>query len=222
MKIIGLVAVRSGSLRVSNKNIRPFCGSNILEVKLNQLKRISQLDEVYVNSNDDDMLKIAKDCGCIGVKRDEYFATNEVPMREVYENIAMNCEGDIIVYANATNPLLEDKTIVKAIELFEKNPEFNSLNSAHQIKEFLFYDNKPQNFTLEKFPRSQDLPDYVALNFAVSIISRENMIKHSHIIGDKPYIYKIDTIEGTDIDDMIDFEFSEFLYKKQVEETLKW
>lgn len=221
MKIVGVVAVRSGSLRVSNKNIRPFGGSNILEVKLRQLKRISRLDEVYVNSNDDDMLKIAKDCGCIGVKRDEYFATNEVPMREVYENIALNCNGDVVVYANATNPLLKDETIIKGIELFEQNPEFNSLNSAHQIKEFLFFNNKPQNFTLEKFPRSQDLPNYLALNFSVSIISRENMIKYRHIIGDNPYIYTIDNIEGTDIDDMIDFEFSEFLYKKQIEDTLK-
>ena len=38
MIIKALVAVRSGSMRVVNKNIRPFAGSTLLEVKLNQLK----------------------------------------------------------------------------------------------------------------------------------------------------------------------------------------
>lgn len=56
MKIKALVAVRSGSQRVVNKNIRPFAGSTLLEVKLNQLKRIPNLDGIIVNSNDDQML----------------------------------------------------------------------------------------------------------------------------------------------------------------------
>ena len=48
MKIKALVAVRSGSVRVENKNIRPFAGSNLLEIKLAQLKRISNLDGIVV------------------------------------------------------------------------------------------------------------------------------------------------------------------------------
>ena len=58
MKIKALVAVRSGSMRVKNKNIRPFAGSTLLEVKLAQLKRIDSLDGIIVNSNDPTMLNI--------------------------------------------------------------------------------------------------------------------------------------------------------------------
>ena len=61
--IKGLVAVRSGSTRVSNKNIRPFAGSNLLKLKLEQLLRIPELDGIVVNSNDDEMLSIAKKMG---------------------------------------------------------------------------------------------------------------------------------------------------------------
>jgi len=63
MKVKALVAVRSGSMRVKNKNIRPFAGSSLLEVKLQQLSRISNLDGIIVNSNDDTMLEIAKKYG---------------------------------------------------------------------------------------------------------------------------------------------------------------
>lgn len=214
MKIKALVAVRSGSMRVQNKNLRPFAGSSLLEVKLEQLKRIKGLDGIIVNSNDDTMLSIAKKMGCETVKRDPYYASNEVSMSDVYKNMAENCDCDIIAYINVTNPLLKDETIEKAIEEYKNMTEFDSLNSAHLIKEFMFLDNKPVNYDLQHQPRSQDLPDYYALNFAINIISREKMIECKNVVGKKPWIYGIDEIEATDIDNPIDFEFSEFVFNK--------
>lgn len=100
MKIKALVAVRSGSQRVQNKNVRSFVGSSLLEIKLAQLKRIRNLDGIIVNSNDVNMLKIAETMGGETVKRNQYYASNEVSMSEVYKNMAENFNGDIIVYAN--------------------------------------------------------------------------------------------------------------------------
>lgn len=214
MKIKALVAVRSGSMRVQNKNLRPFAGSSLLEVKLEQLKRIKGLDGIIVNSNDDTMLEIAQKMGCETVKRDPYYASNEVSMSDVYKNMAENCDCDVIAYINVTNPLLKDETIEKAIEEYKNMTDYDSLNSAHLVKEFMFLDNKPVNYDLKHQPRSQDLPDYYALNFAINIISREKMISCKNVVGEKPWIYGIDEIEATDIDNPIDFEFSEFVFKK--------
>lgn len=214
MKIKALVAVRSGSMRVQNKNIRPFAGSTLLEVKLEQLKRIKGLDGIIVNSNDDTMLEIAARMGCETVKRDQYYASNTVSMSDVYKNMAENCDCDVIAYINVTNPLIKDETLEKAIEAYKNMAEYDSLNSAHLVKEFMFLDNVPVNYDLKKQPRSQDLPDYYALNFAISIISREKMIACKNVVGDKPWIYGIDEIEATDIDNPIDFEFAEFVFKK--------
>ena len=217
MNIKAMVAVRTGSVRVQNKNIRPFAGSTLLEVKLQQLKRIPNLDGVVVNSNSDEMLAIAERYGCEPVKRDEYYASNSVSMSDVYKNMAENFDADVVAYINCTNPLLIDDTIVKAIEAYKgfvESGEFDSLNSAHLIKEFLFKDNLPINYDLRHQPRSQDLPDIAALNFAISIISREKMIECKNVVGYKPNIYLIDEVEATDIDNPIDFEFAEFVYKK--------
>lgn len=213
MKIKALVAVRSGSQRVKNKNIKPFADSNLLTIKLEQLKRIPNLDGIIVNSNDNEMLDIAHSLGCETVKRDEYYASNEVSMSDVYKNMAENCECDVIAYINVTNPLIEDSTIIKAIEEYKANIDiFDSLNSAHLVKEFMFKDNLPINYDLRNQPRSQDLPDIYALNFAINIISREKMIDCKNVVGYKPYIYGIDEIEATDIDNPIDFDFAEFVY----------
>lgn len=217
MVIKALVAVRSGSVRVQNKNLRPFAGSSLLEVKLEQLKRIRNLDGIIVNSNDDTMLDIAIRNGCEAVKRDPFYASNTVSMSDVYKNMAENCDCDVIAYINCTNPLLKDETIEKAIDEFEAMEGYDSLNSAHLIKEFMFLDNKPVNYDLLNQPRSQDLPDYYALNFAINIITRENMIKCKNVVGKCPWIYGIDELEATDIDNPIDFEFAEFVYKRQLQ-----
>ena len=204
---------------MQNKNIRPFAGSSLLEIKLEQLLRIPNLDGIVVNSNDDSMLAIAKKKGCETVKRSEYYASNDVSMSDVYQNMAENIDCDVIAYINVTNPLLKDETIIRAIEEFKKIStvgDYNSLNSAHLIKEFMFKDNKPINYDLRNQPRSQDLPDIAALNFAISIISREDMIKCKNVVGTAPHIYIIDEIEATDIDNQIDFDFAEYVYQKNM------
>ncbi len=210
-----MIAVRSGSVRVINKNLCPFAGSSLLEIKINQLKRIKLLDGIIVNSNDDEMLSLAQSLGCEVVKRDEYYASNTVSMSEVYKNMAENSNTNTIAYINVTNPLLTDKTIIEAIETYyNKKSLFDSLNSAHLIKEFMFKDGIPLNYDLLNQPRSQDLPEIAALNFAINILGRDTMIKCKNVVGTKPNIYIITEEEATDIDTHLDFEVAEILYRK--------
>jgi CMP-N-acetylneuraminic acid synthetase len=219
MKVVALIPVRSGSVRVKNKNLKPFAGSNLLKLKIEQLLKIKNIDEIVINSNSDEMLEIAKEYPVTLVKREEKFASNEVSMSEVYKNMAENIKGDIIVYTNCTSPLIKAKTIEKMIDLYKgmDKKEYDSINSCHDIKEFLWLHGKAINYDTENQPRSQDLPRIVALNFAVSIISKEDMIRHKNLIGKKPFLYTIDEIESTDIDTPLDFEIAEYLYKKEQE-----
>lgn len=215
MKIKALIAVRSGSVRVQNKNIKPFAESTLLELKIKQLLRVPELDGIIINSNDEHMLEIGKKYGVETVKRDSYYASNEVSMSDVYQNMAENVNSEIIMYANVTNPLVYDATYTKCImEFFDMNKKFDSLNSAHAVKEFMFLNNQPINYELGNQPRSQDLPDIYALNFAISILSKENMIKNRNVVGNTPYLFPMDEIEALDIDTPLDFEIGEFLYKK--------
>ncbi|MCM1010138.1 MAG: acylneuraminate cytidylyltransferase family protein [Fusobacterium sp.] len=214
MSIKALIAVRSGSLRVKNKNIKPFADSSLLEIKVKQLLQIPTLDGVVVNSNDDTMLDIARQLGAETIKRDEYFATSEVSPNELYVNMAENFSADTVVFANATNPLITNDTIIKCIETYKELKEFDSVNTVNSVKEFLWLDGKAINYDPAKKPRSQDLPDIVSINHAVNVIDRKLMIERKDIFGYKPYLYSVDKVEAIDIDDMVDFEFAEFMYKR--------
>ena len=221
MVIKALIAARSGSLRVENKNIRPFAGSSLLAVKIEQLKRIKLLDGIVVNSDDDEILSIASGLGVDIVRRDPYYASNTVSMSDVYKNMAENMDCDVIVYANCTNPLIKDDTITRIIEFYKEHEDYDSVNSAHPIKEFLFKDNLPINYDLRFQPRSQDLPDIYALNFAVNVISKQKMIDCKNVVGVKPYIFSIDQVEATDIDNQIDFDFAEFVYGRKMDNQIR-
>ena len=81
------------------------------------------------------------------------------------------------------------------------------------VKEFLFIKNKPINFDLAKAPNSQNLPDTFKLNFAINILLTEQMFKTKTLIGKKPYFYKLDEVEGYDINTPLEFNFAEHLFK---------
>ncbi len=217
MTIKALIPVRSGSVRVKNKNIAPFAGSSLLEIKVKQLLRIPELDGVVVNSNSDEMLEIAHRLGAETVKRDEYFASSSVAISDVYEDMAKHMDCDTILFADATNPMIEDKTIQAVISLYNaRTDDYDSVMTATPVKMFLYWNGKPINYTEDKKPRSQDLPDILALNSALHVLSREMMEKKKSIVGYKPKLYPVSREEGIDIDDPIDFAFAEFMYLKKM------
>ena len=47
-----------------------------------------------------------------------------------------------------------------------------------------------------------------------NIISKELMFKKKSLVGHKPLFYKLDDIEGFDINTNYEFEFAEYLFKK--------
>lgn len=217
MKIKAMIAARSGSVRVQNKNIRPFAGSTLLEIKIQQLLKIKLLDGVVVNSNDDEILGIASKYNVELVKRDQHYASNEVSMSDVYVNMAENFSADVVMYSNATNPLLETISIENMIKMFRDGGDFDSINSVHAIKEFLWQEGKALNYDPLNQPRSQDLPNIQAINFAISLLKRENMIKYKNVVGHKPFLYQISETEATDIDTQLDFDIAEVLFRRRLD-----
>lgn len=214
-----IIPVRKGSVRVKNKNVRPFCEKNILIYKIQQLNRIPQIEEVIVNSDCEYMLKLAATHGATPFKRNDYYASSDAPINEVWRNIAENTDADVILYANATSPLVEDESFVDSIRVYHTlglSGKQRSLNSVTTVKEFLWMNGNTVNYDQNRQPKSQDLPLVFHPNFAINIISRELMIKDSTIISKDFKPYFLGKIESIDIDDEEDFLIAELLYKRKL------
>ena len=78
----------------------------------------------------------------------------------------------------------------------------------------MWLNGKPLNYDPLNAPNSQDLPDVVALNFGVTVVSRDDLIKNRNIIGKRPKFVVTSDIEAIDIDTPLDFYIAEQLYIK--------
>ena len=213
--LVAVVTVRKGSERVKNKNFKPFCGQNLLIHKIKVLKKLKQLDEIIINTDSDEAIKIARDYGVSSKKREKYYASSQCTNSEFWSNVAKNTDSKFIMFTHCTNPLIKTETYNKIINIFKKLKSVNdSINTVTEVKEFLFLNKKPVNFNPKKAPNSQDLPEVVKLNFAVNILSTKHMHIRKTLVGKKPFFYKLDHIEGYDINTNIEFEFAEYLFKK--------
>jgi len=214
-KITVVVPVRKGSQRVKNKNFKPFADSNLLKVKLDVLKQVDVIDDIVVNTDSNIALQIADEYGVSKCVREDYYASSECNNSEFFQNIAENTNTDYVIYSPCTAPLIKVDTYYDFINRFRNAKDrYDSLTTVTDVKQHLWLNEKPMNYKPSDSPNTQDLPDIVSLTYGISIISKENMIKHRNVVGEKPLFYKLDDFEAVDIDNPIDFEFAEFIYKK--------
>ena len=214
-KISALVAVRKNSRRIVGKNIRPFAGSSLLEIKISQLLRMPEIDEVCVSSDCATMVSMAEKMGARGIIRESKFASDKVPMNQVYAHLASEVTYEHVLYAHVTSPLLSDESLKKCIEKYQNLPsKYDSLATVKSVKDYIWDANGAINYDPDCHPRSQDLPHYYALNFAVNILPQSVMIKKKNIVGKSFYPYFLDKIESIDIDEKEDFLIAELLFHR--------
>ena len=212
-----LIAVRGGSKRVPKKNIRPFAGSSMLEIKVKQALRLKDVSKVIVSSEDDEMLNLAEDFGATALKRDSFYASDTVPMGDVYKHLSSILDCKDILWTPVTSPLISDTSIQDCIDIYKTNTDYDSVVTTNIIKEYMWLDGKAINYDPKHHPRSQDLPDIYALNFAANIVPREIMFKNANILGDKFYPYMLNELEAVDVDTGYEFMLAEMLYNKREE-----
>ena len=211
-KITAVVAVRKGSQRVKNKNIKPFHDTSLLELKLEILNKVSNIDEIIVNSDCDRMLDIGQKMGAVIFKRDKFFASSKATNSDFHHHIASVTDSDYIFLAPVCSPFISVKKHEEAIDLFY-NSKCDSLTSCELVKGHLWLDGKPINYDIKNVPNSQDLPDICKLNYGISIIEKQIMLKKRGLVGLNPKFMILNEIESIDIDEPITFKIAEIIYK---------
>lgn len=207
-KITAIVPVREGSTRLKNKNIAPFAGTNLLLYKLEQLKKVPEINKIVVSSDSDLMLQMAKNAGVETHKRAlEYCDEKTKTFGEVVRHITESVDGDHILWATCTAPLVSPPIYSDAIKEYFPALQngYDSLASFEIIKRYLWNDQGPVNYELGlKHVPSQQLPNLYIVTDGILLAPREKMIEWSYFHGTNPYRYVMDKRSAVDIDDGLD------------------
>ena len=215
MKTVAFVPIKLNSQRLPHKNILPIGNHPLCYHIVNSLLQSKGIDEVYVYCSDEAVKQYIPE-NAIFKKRDKRLDGDLVKGFDIYRSFINEVDADVYVLAHTTSPFIKVTSIETALSKILEGKN-DSAFSAERIQTFAWYKGKPINYDLKHQPRSQDLPDILALNFAVSILGKQTMIDCKNVVGMKPYIFPIDEVEATDIDNQIDFDFAEFVYKSTID-----
>jgi N-acylneuraminate cytidylyltransferase len=217
-KAIAVVPVKGQSERVKNKNLRLLNGESLLARKLRILQQCTSLSRIIVNSDSEEMLSVGKDFGVETVKRAPHFALGTTPMNDVIHHVMENTPDGHIYWAQVTSPLLTPETIDRAIDeyLVKLNEGYDSLASVQKLLLYLWKDEKPINYTLDRHPNSQSLDPYFCMTFGILLIEKELALRRRYYIGERPYLFEVNPIEASDIDTEYDLLFADLYLRTQM------
>tara|TARA_B100000902_G_C27284093_1_gene903445 strand:- start:105 stop:752 length:648 start_codon:yes stop_codon:yes gene_type:complete len=212
MKLTAVIPVRAGSQRVKNKNLKPFAGTTLLDIKIETLKKVVGLDEIVVTSDSERMLDIARKHNVGSHKREDYYASSEVNNSDFMVNLTTAVDTEYIMYSPCTSPLLSSETVSECVSKFRRGAE--NIVTVTSQKHHMWLNGQPLNYNPSESPNSQDLPDIYSVNYGCCIVSCENLKTYRNVVTDNPTFHVTDEIESIDIDTEFDFMVAEHVYRK--------
>jgi N-acylneuraminate cytidylyltransferase len=221
-KTLIVIPARGGSKRLPGKNVMSFCGKPLLAYSIESALNASIDADVIVSSDDDVILSIAEKFGAQPIKRPKEisgdFSTTFSAIKHSYNHMIKkhNCNYDYILTLQATNPIRPINLIESMIIEFQKNPSADSVVSVTKLKEKFgktfngYY--QPENYQFNQ--RSQDI-DPLYYENGLAYICTPKTIEGNSMFGKKVIAYACDEkFPIVDIDEKIDFEIAEIIYKK--------
>ena len=206
--ITAIIPVRAGSTRLKNKNVAPFAGTNLLVNKIHQLQQVKEITRIVVSSDSDLMLEMAKAEGAdIHKRAPEYCDEKTKTFGEVVRHIAESVDGETILWATCTSPLVFPKDYREAIAAYYPALEqgYDSLMSVESFKRYIWNEKGPLNYQLGlKHVPSQQLPTLYFVTDGILMAPRKKMIEWAYFHGSNPYKFLVDKRTGCDIDDGLD------------------
>lgn len=215
------IPCRSGSERIPNKNTKNFAGvkGGLLTIKLNTLLKVSCVDTIVVSTNDPKVIDIVESFNNNKIvidKRPEHLSSSSTSTDAIIDYVPTIIKDEHILWTHVTSPFISAFSFDKAINQYFKLEGYDSLMTVNKVQTFLWTKEKPINYdrSVEKWPRTQTLPEFFEINSGFFINSRENYLKYKDRIGEKPYLFLSKGYESIDIDWPEDFELAETIYKK--------
>tara|TARA_B110000211_G_C13958805_1_gene499597 strand:- start:187 stop:855 length:669 start_codon:yes stop_codon:yes gene_type:complete len=219
MKIIALLPMKGNSERVPNKNLKIFNGKPLYHIVLNTLLKSEYIDQILINTDGEKLksdIQLHFKNKVDVVDRKEEICGNYVSMNKILEHDINFIGADIYVQTHSTNPLLEVKTLDKALEkmisLLKTDPNASVFAVSKTQKRFYNSDATPMNHD-PKMLVTQHLNPIYEENSSFYIFTKESFLRNNGRIGSIPFMFEIDKIEATDIDEAEDFIIAEALHK---------
>lgn len=214
MRTACFIPIKSNSERVPGKNFRELNGKKLYEYICEHVYEADAFDDVYVDTNSEEIADYARDKGYKVIERKEELARNTANGNDllVY-HYNLYPEYDYYFQLFATAPYLQPSTISMCVNNLLSSNIYDSVFTATENHGFYWLNETPINYRPGILPRSQDMLAVVEESTGLYGISGESLKKYHCRIGRNPYIHVIDKFEAVDINTEEDLKIAEYIGK---------
>jgi CMP-N,N'-diacetyllegionaminic acid synthase len=234
-KVICSISARGGSKGVPNKNIRILGGKPLIAYAIIESLKSKYIDRVVVSTDSNAIAEVAEKYGAEVLRRPNVLAEDRTPLIDStqYTMRAMDSQGfnaDIIVQLSPTCPFLTIEHIDQSIEMVadddcECSVSLKKIQHEHPYRARVlhqndFFENYEQEVDVEskQYHSRQDLPDLYCTTGGLYTRQRhllESYTGDDFAMGVHRKGILLTDIEAVNIDEMIDFYFTEFLFERK-------
>ena len=225
-KYVAFLPCRKGSERVKHKNTKPFSDvkGGLISIKLKQLLSLNELDEIFLSSNDEQILDYAlglKNDKIIIDEREEGLCSSATSTDSLIRYAGNKIRDGVILWTHVTSPFVAASIYQDAFRLYQENVingNHDSLMSVNTIHKFLWDSKEPINYdrNIEKWPRTQTLPPVYEVNSGI-FMAHSNIYRHRRDrIGDKPFLMPLHDLIAFDIDWEENWVIAEQMYQQKI------
>ncbi len=218
--ITAFIPARGGSKGILGKNIKEFAGKPLIVHSIEYALNCSQIDEVVVSTDDDNIAKIARKAGARIVNRPPELSTDSAITESAIHHFVnkFNKKPDILVLLQPTSPYRPNGSLENAISHFTENG-FDSLLSIIPTHRF-FWRVKDDQTTYAEYdylnrPHRQDLKQedvrYME-NGSLYIFTRRHFDKTGNRLGGEIGYVEWPEEYSLEIDTPLDFDILEKVF----------
>ena len=215
-RIVAHIPARAGSKRVRSKNLRLLNGKPLLAYSVECAKACPEFDEIYVNSDSDDMLALAAKLGAKTYQRSSELASDTATGDQFTADFIEHMGPDTLVMINPVCPLIEPVDVSAAIQTFQLS-DCDTLITCEASRMQTFCRGEPVNISLDgQLAPTQENPEVTILNWAVTVWDAAKFMENyantgSAYIGKQRVLMPIDPIKSLKISNEQDFRLAECL-----------
>jgi CMP-N,N'-diacetyllegionaminic acid synthase len=230
MKVLGLTLARGGSKGVPNKHLREMCGKPLLQWTLEAASKSKYLDEYYVSSDSEQILRLAQELYVGAILRPDALAQDDTPTLPALRHAVNRAEAlhgrfDLIIEIRATSPLKTTEDIDRCIELLRKWDVdsvigVTALEDHHPARaKWLDDEGRIRDFVPEpQSGRRQDLtPKAYIRNGTIYALKRDAVMgEHGKLFGHEFSLgYEMPAERSVNIDTELDWKLAELLMQER-------
>lgn len=212
MKVVAFLPAKGTSERIPSKNRKLLNGKPLFFYTLKKLCECDFIDEVYLDSESDEILNYASYLSYIPLKRDVALATNQTDGHQMFYNEVKQVEADIYIQILGTSPFIKKDTIRKGIDILKEHPEYDSVVLMKVDKEYIWEHGQPA-YGRSRIPNSNTLPDTVIESMGLYMVRRDTALVNKMRYGNHVYLLTGDAIETIDVNYEDEFELADTIMK---------